>query len=97
MKIDPNGKPLFPGEDAFMLHSSYGFPLEMTVTQCKTKGIGLDYCGFIDAAWKGGWKKEKILNVIKESFFASDYSKQQREEIVEKSSQYLTLREHGKI
>ena len=34
------------GKDAFMLFSTYGFPLEMTVELASENGIGVDAAGF---------------------------------------------------
>ncbi|MBL8476771.1 MAG: alanine--tRNA ligase [Methyloversatilis sp.] len=39
----------FPGDIAFLLHDTYGFPVDLTADICREHGVGLDTAGF-DAA-----------------------------------------------
>jgi alanyl-tRNA synthetase len=40
------GVPLVPGSDAFMLHDTYGFPVELTAEIAAERKVGLDMEGF---------------------------------------------------
>lgn len=35
-------RPIFPGKDAFDLHSTYGFPIELVVEMAREKGMEVD-------------------------------------------------------
>lgn len=39
-------KPVLPGKDAFQLHDTYGFPIELTVEMAGEQGVGVDQKGF---------------------------------------------------
>jgi len=43
------GQKTLPGEVAFKLHDTYGFPLDLTQDVCRERGVGVDETGF-DAA-----------------------------------------------
>ncbi|AMO24599.1 alanine--tRNA ligase [Ramlibacter solisilvae] len=43
------GQQALPGEVAFKLHDTYGFPLDLTQDVCRERGVGVDVAGF-DAA-----------------------------------------------
>jgi len=43
------GQKTLPGEVAFKLHDTYGFPLDLTQDVCRERGVGVDEAGF-DAA-----------------------------------------------
>ena len=40
------GKEILPGEDAFRLHDTYGFPIDLTRLMAREKGIDVDEKGF---------------------------------------------------
>ena len=40
------GETVFPGEDAFRLHDTYGFPLDLTVDMAEEEGMTVDEAGF---------------------------------------------------
>jgi alanyl-tRNA synthetase len=40
------GSTIFPGEDAFKLHDTYGFPLDLTGVMAKERGLTVDMEGF---------------------------------------------------
>ncbi|UCE20130.1 MAG: alanine--tRNA ligase [Gemmatimonadota bacterium] len=41
-KVLQAGKTVFPGEDAFLLHDTYGFPLDLTQLMAREKGLTVD-------------------------------------------------------
>ena len=41
-----NGKNIISGDDAFKLHDTYGFPLDLTVEMADEKGVSVDLDGF---------------------------------------------------
>jgi alanyl-tRNA synthetase len=43
------GVPVVPGRDAFMLHDTYGFPVELTAEIAAERKVGLDMEGFEEA------------------------------------------------
>ncbi|KQT10379.1 alanine--tRNA ligase [Ramlibacter sp. Leaf400] len=45
----PEGAKVLPGEVAFKLHDTYGFPLDLTQDVCRERGVTVDAAGF-DAA-----------------------------------------------
>jgi alanyl-tRNA synthetase len=44
-----SGSKVLPGDTAFTLYDTYGFPLDLTADVCRERGIGVDHAGF-DAA-----------------------------------------------
>ena len=44
-----DGDKVLPGEVAFKLHDTYGFPLDLTADVCRERGVEVDEAGF-DAA-----------------------------------------------
>jgi len=45
-EIKARGEKVFPGETAFMLHDTYGFPLDLTELMAEEKGMSVDRAGF---------------------------------------------------
>jgi alanyl-tRNA synthetase len=43
------GSQVLPGEAAFTLYDTYGFPLDLTADVCRERGINVDQAGFDDA------------------------------------------------
>ena len=64
------GEKLLPGEVAFKLHDTYGFPLDLTNDVCRERGVGVDEAGFNAAMEKqkaqaraaGKFKMDKLLD-----------------------------------
>jgi len=58
------GRKIFPGEVAFKLYDTYGFPADLTADLCRERGVALDAAGFEKemekqraqsrVSWKGG-------------------------------------------
>jgi alanyl-tRNA synthetase len=44
--IKAKGLHVFPGESAFLLHDTYGFPLDLTEDLLRVHGLGVDHDGF---------------------------------------------------
>ncbi|QEA12148.1 alanine--tRNA ligase [Comamonas flocculans] len=64
------GETTLPGEVAFKLHDTYGFPLDLTNDVCRERGVAVDEAGF-DAAMQhqkeqaraaGKFKMDKLLD-----------------------------------
>jgi len=45
-RIKMEGGSLFPGEEAFLLHDTYGFPLDLTEIMAREQGLEVDRVGF---------------------------------------------------
>lgn len=45
-KVEKSGEKLLPGDVAFVLYDTYGFPLELTEEMCEERGIKVDSEGF---------------------------------------------------
>jgi len=45
-RIKLEGSSIFPGEEAFLLHDTYGFPLDLTQIMAREKGFEVDMAGF---------------------------------------------------
>jgi alanyl-tRNA synthetase len=67
-----NGEQVLPGEVAFKLHDTYGFPLDLTNDVCRERGVRVDEDGF-DAAMEkqkaqaraaGKFKMDKLLDYV---------------------------------
>ncbi len=41
-----SGSKVLPGDTAFTLYDTYGFPLDLTADVCRERGIGVDHAGF---------------------------------------------------
>ena len=62
-------KPMIPGDLAFKLHDTYGFPLDLTNDVCRERGMAVDEVGFAEAMDKqknqaraaGKFKMDKAL------------------------------------
>lgn len=80
----PKGKPL-PGDVAFKLYDTYGFPLDLTQDAMKSEGLGVDTKGFdaamekqkaqARAAWKGSGEAatDEVWFDIKEEVGGSEF------------------------
>jgi alanyl-tRNA synthetase len=64
-----NGVQVLPGEVAFKLHDTYGFPLDLSADVCRERGVSVDEAGFAAAMEKqksqaraaGKFKMDKAL------------------------------------
>jgi alanyl-tRNA synthetase len=64
-----NGVKVLPGEVAFKLHDTYGFPLDLSADVCRERGLSVDEAGFAAAMEKqksqaraaGKFKMDKAL------------------------------------
>jgi alanyl-tRNA synthetase len=74
-KLGANNVSAFPGEEAFLLHDTYGFPYDLTELMARERGLTLDRSGFErrmqeqrtrakrDAKFKGGIEQGEWHNV----------------------------------
>ena len=63
-RMDTRGAKVFPGEVAFRLYDTFGFPVDLTGDLCRERGVALDAAGFeaemekqraqSRVSWKGG-------------------------------------------
>jgi len=64
------GQQVLPGEVAFKLHDTYGFPLDLSADVCRERGVGVDEAGFSVAMEKqkaagraaGKFKMDRVLD-----------------------------------
>jgi hypothetical protein len=64
------GQQVLPGEVAFKLHDTYGFPLDLSADVCRERGVGVDEAGFNAAMEKqkaagraaGKFKMDRVLD-----------------------------------
>ncbi len=75
---------IFPGNAAFKLYDTYGFPLDLTEMYLSDKKIQLDHAGFDKAmneqkelskkSWKGALdNSDKVFHVLKEKFGNTEF------------------------
>ncbi|MBI5904889.1 MAG: alanine--tRNA ligase [Deltaproteobacteria bacterium] len=63
-RMASGGAKVFPGDAAFRLYDTYGFPVDLTADLCRERGVALDAAGFESemakqraqsrTSWKGG-------------------------------------------
>ncbi len=66
------GETVLPGEVAFKLHDTYGFPLDLSADVCRERGLGVDEAGFhvamdqqkAKARAAGKFKMDKALEYV---------------------------------
>ncbi len=63
-ELEANGKTVLSGADAFKLHDTYGFPLDLTKEILEEKGYSVDEDGFANAMKE---QKEKARSARKET------------------------------
>lgn len=73
------GESVFPGAEAFILHDTYGFPLDLTQIMAEEKGLSIDRRGFEEAM---ALQRERAR-------------KSSRFQIQEKEQGWIRLREEG--
>lgn len=64
------GQRVLPGEVAFKLHDTYGFPLDLSADVCRERGVGVDEAGFNAAMERqkaagraaGKFKMDRVLD-----------------------------------
>lgn len=64
------GQQVLPGDVAFKLHDTYGFPLDLSADVCRERGVGVDEAGFNAAMEKqkaagraaGKFKMDRVLD-----------------------------------
>ncbi|EKX74175.1 alanyl-tRNA synthetase, putative [Theileria equi strain WA] len=64
-----SGQAIVSAQDAFLLYSSYGFPLDLTVLMAKEYGVGVDTDGFKEELKKHQEKSDRRVN--KDDAFAN--------------------------
>ena len=54
------------GAIVFRLHDTHGFPAELTMLECKERGVEIDWRGFVRSAKAAGWKDRRIGALLNE-------------------------------
>jgi alanyl-tRNA synthetase len=77
------GKKVLPGDVAFKLHDTYGFPLDLSADVCRERGVSVDEAGFNAAMGKqkaagraaGKFKMDRVLEYTGEGNVFVGYEK----------------------
>jgi alanyl-tRNA synthetase len=91
------GAKVLPGEVAFKLHDTYGFPLDLSADVCRERGLGVDEAGFALAMDKqksqaraaGKFKMDRALDYSGEGHAFTGY------ELLEEPAKVLALYAEG--
>ena len=91
------GAQQLPGDVAFKLHDTYGFPLDLTNDVCRERGVSVDEAGFAAAMDKqktqaraaGKFKMDKALEYLGAGHAFTGYEK------LEESAQVVALYKEG--
>ncbi|NMM08431.1 alanine--tRNA ligase [Polaromonas sp.] len=91
------GVKLLPGEVAFKLHDTYGFPLDLSADVCRERGVAVDEAGFHAAMDKqknqaraaGKFKMDRALDYSGEGHAFTGY------ELLEESARVVALYADG--
>jgi len=70
-KVEKSGKNVVPGEDAFKLYDTYGFPLDLTQIMAGKRGMTVDVVRFEEDLEKQRQRSKKAVR-IEDSFKISD-------------------------
>ncbi len=52
---------LFPGDELFKLHDTYGLPMMMTMILLKERGMLVEWPSYFDATRKAGWSDRTAI------------------------------------
>jgi alanyl-tRNA synthetase len=91
------GAKVLPGEVAFKLHDTYGFPLDLSADVCRERGLSVDEAGFAAAMDKqksqaraaGKFKMDRALDYSGEGHAFTGY------ELLEESAKVVALYAEG--
>jgi alanyl-tRNA synthetase len=91
------GAKILPGEVAFKLHDTYGFPLDLSADVCRERGVAVDEAGFKAAMDKqknqaraaGKFRMDKALEYTGEGHAFTGY------ELLEESAKVIALYADG--
>jgi alanyl-tRNA synthetase len=91
------GAKVLPGEVAFKLHDTYGFPLDLSADVCRERGLSVDEAGFATAMDKqksqaraaGKFKMDRALDYSGEGHAFTGY------ELLEESAKVVALYADG--
>jgi alanyl-tRNA synthetase len=91
------GQTVLPGEVAFKLHDTYGFPLDLSADVCRERGVSVDEAGFNAAMEKqkaagraaGKFKMDRVLE------YAGEVNKFVGYEKLEESARVVALYAEG--
>jgi alanyl-tRNA synthetase len=91
------GAKVLPGEVAFKLHDTYGFPLDLSADVCRERGLSVDEAGFVTAMDKqksqaraaGKFKMDRALDYSGEGHAFTGY------ELLEESAKVVALYADG--
>lgn len=76
-KLTTDNRFVYPGDLAFRLHDTHGFPLSFTLDECTKHNFALDWIGYLETARQHAWFDFKTLAYVEESlrdsqFFGAD-------------------------
>jgi len=66
-EVKRRGSATLPGDQAFQLHDTYGFPIDLTLEMAASKGLAVDEEGFRRGSWPSSGQRAKQDSIEKKT------------------------------